>query len=293
MEKSVNNEGVNMIRSVELNNFSFGGNQLVIMAGPCVIEEHSSIVFKTAEKLKEVTEKIGLPFIFKASYDKANRSSIDSYRGVGMERGLEILYQVKKEFDVPLVTDIHKEEEARIAGEIVDVLQIQAFLCRQTDILVAAAKTGKIVNIKKGQFLAPQQIDHSAKKVIKSGNDRVVITERGASFGYNNLVSDMRAIPIIQSLGYPVIFDATHSVQLPGAGGDYTTGKREFVEILARSAVAAGANALFFEIHPNPDLAPCDGANMINLNKAYDLFSTCRDIFEAVNKSPDPVGNLS
>lgn len=293
MEKSVNNEGVNMIRSVELNNFSFGGNQLVIMACPCVIEEHSSIVFKTAEKLKEVTEKIGLPFIFKASYDKANRSSIDSYRGVGMERGLEILYQVKKEFDVPLVTDIHKEEEARIAGEIVDVLQIPAFLCRQTDILVAAAKTGKIVNIKKGQFLAPQQIDHSAKKVIKSGNDRVVITERGASFGYNNLVSDMRAIPIIQSLGYPVIFDATHSVQLPGAGGDYTTGQREFVEILARSAVAAGANALFFEIHPNPDLAPCDGANMINLNKAYDLFSTCRDIFEAVNKSPDPVGNLS
>lgn len=272
------------INEVKLNNFSIGGFKMVVMAGPCVIEDDESIVFKTAEKLKEITSKLDLPYIFKASYDKANRTSLDSYRGVGIEKGLKILAQIKKEFDLPIVTDIHSADEAKIAAEVADVIQIPAFLCRQTDILVAAAKTGKIINIKKGQFLAPQQIDNSAKKVINSGNNQVVIIERGFSFGYNNLVSDMRAIPIVKNLGYPVIFDGTHSVQLPGSGGTHTAGQREFVETLSRSATAAGASGLFLEIHPDPDSAPCDGPNMISLDKAYDLLSTCKEIFEIVNK---------
>lgn len=273
-----------MIKEVGLNKFSIGGNELVIMAGPCVIEEDESIIFKTAEKLKEITLKLDIPYIFKSSYDKANRTSINSYRGVGIERGLELLARIKKEFDLPIVTDIHHPEEAAITAEVADILQIPAFLSRQTDILVAAAKTGKIINIKKGQFLAPQQIGNSAKKVVQSGNDKVVIVERGSSFGYGNLVSDMRAIPIIQNLGYPVIFDATHSVQLPGSAGDSTAGERQFVPVLAKAAVAAGCNGLFMEIHPDPDNAPCDGPNMIALKDAYDLFSVCKDIFQIVNK---------
>ena len=222
--KSFSYEGDELIKEVKLNNFAIGGSSMVILAGPCVIEDDTSIVFRTAEKLKEIAVKLELPYVFKASYDKANRTSIDSYRGVGIEKGLEILAQVKKEFDLPIVTDIHLPEEAQIAAEVADILQIPAFLSRQTDILVAAAKTGKIVNIKKGQFLAPQQMANSAKKVIDSGNDRVVLTDRGSCFGYGNLVSDMRAIPIMQNLGYPVIFDATHSVQLPGSGGTHTSG---------------------------------------------------------------------
>ena len=266
------------------NNFFIGGNKPVIMAGPCVIEEDESILFKTAEKLKEITQKLDIPYIFKASYDKANRTSLDSYRGVGLEEGLKLLAKIKEEFDLPIVTDIHHPDDAAIVAEVADVLQIPAFLSRQTDILVAAAKTGKIINIKKGQFLAPRQIENSAKKVIKSGNDRVVIIERGTTFGYGNLVSDMRAIPIIQNLGYPVIFDATHSVQLPGGAGDSTTGERQFVSTLAKAAIAAGCNGLFMEIHPDPDNAPCDGPNMIPLDKAYDLLSVCKEIFEVVNR---------
>ncbi len=273
-----------MLNQVKLNDFFIGGNKLVIMAGPCVIEHDESILFKTAEKLKEITEKLGLPYVFKASYDKANRTSIDSYRGVGIEKGLELLAKIKKEFNLPIVTDIHHPEQAAVAAEVVDVLQIPAFLSRQTDILVAAAKTGKVINIKKGQFLAPNQIQNSAKKVIKSGNNRVVIVERGTTFGYGNLVSDMRAIPIIQNLGYPVVFDATHSVQLPGGAGDSTTGERQFVSTLAKSAVAAGCKGLFMEIHPDPDNALCDGPNMIALNQAYDLLSICKEIFEVVSK---------
>lgn len=276
-------KGKELLKQVKLNNFSIGSNKLVIMAGPCVIEEDESILLKTAEKLKEITEKLGLPYIFKASYDKANRTSIDSYRGVGIEKGLKTLAKIKKEFNLPIVTDIHHPEEASIVAEVADVLQIPAFLSRQTDILVAAAKTGKVINIKKGQFLAPKQIDNSAKKVIKSGNDKVVIIERGTTFGYGNLVSDMRAIPIIQNLGYPVIFDATHSVQLPGGAGDSTAGERQFVSTLAKSAVAAGCSGLFMEIHPDPDNAPCDGPNMIPLDKAYDLLSVCKEIFDIVN----------
>lgn len=272
------------VNKINLGKFSIGEAKLVIMAGPCAIEDDLTILFKTAEKLKEITTKLDLPFIFKSSYDKANRTSINSYRGIGITKGLEALAEVKKQFNVPIITDFHTIEEAPVAAEVADVLQVPAFLCRQTDFLIAAAKTNKIINIKKGQFMSPAQIDHSAKKVIESGNNQVVITERGVSFGYNNLVSDMRAIPIIQNFGYPVIFDATHSVQLPGGAGTASSGQREFVETLARSAVAAGANGLFMEIHPDPDKAPCDGANMIPLDKAYDVLSVCKEIFEVVNK---------
>ena len=271
------------MKTIMLNNFEIGGNNLTIFAGPCAIES-KDVVFKTAEKLKTVCKDLGINYIFKASYDKANRSSIKSFRGPGLEKGLEILAEVKKEFDLPIVTDIHKEEEAKAAAEVADVLQIPAFLCRQTDLLVAAAKTEKIVNIKKGQFLAPSQMKSIAQKVIDSGNDKILITERGTTFGYNNLVSDMRGIKIIQDMGYPVVFDATHSVQLPGGAGDSSGGEREFAPLLAKSAVAAGAKCLFFEVHPEPDKALCDGANMIPLNEAYDLFKILNEIFKVVNK---------
>ena len=259
-----------------------GGDQLIVIAGPCVIEDDSTPMFKTAERLKAITSALALPYIFKASFDKANRSSLSAYRGVGLERGLRVLEEIKRQFDAPIVTDIHSPEEAAQAAEVADMLQIPAFLCRQTDLLVAAANTGKIVNIKKGQFLAPRDIKNCAEKVIESGNDRVVITERGASFGYGNLVSDMRAIPIMQGFGYPVIFDATHSVQLPGGAGAASSGERQFVETLARAAVAAGANGLFLEVHPDPDHAPCDGPNMITPEMAHDLLRVCKEIFTIV-----------
>jgi 2-dehydro-3-deoxyphosphooctonate aldolase (KDO 8-P synthase) len=271
------------LKKVKLNNFEFGGDKLAIIAGPCAIESRD-VVFQTAEKLKEITQELDIPFVFKASYDKANRTSIESFRGPGMEKGLEILAEVKKEFDVPILTDIHTPYDAAPVGEVVDVLQIPAFLSRQTDILVEAAKTGKIVNIKKGQFLSPDQVFLSAQKVIKSGNSQVLITERGSSFGYGNLVVDMRSIYITQQEGYPVVFDATHSVQLPGGGGTCSSGDRRFVEPLSNAAVAAGAGSLFFEVHPNPDKALCDGPNMISLSDAKRIFAKNKDIFEALRK---------
>ena len=272
------------IHNIQLHDFLIGGNQLVIIAGPCVIEEDASIIFRTAERLKRLTEDLRLPYIFKASYDKANRSSLSSYRGVGLEKGLDVLDEVKIRFQLPILTDVHSPAEARMAAEVVDILQIPAFLCRQTDLLIAAAKTGKIVNVKKGQFLAPGDIDYCARKVTESGNRNVLVTERGFTFGYGNLVSDMRAIPIMQSFGYPVIFDATHSVQLPGGAGGASSGERQFVGTLAKSAVAAGANGLFLEIHPNPDQAPCDGPNMISPEQANPIFRVCRDIFSLVHE---------
>lgn len=271
-----------MLNKVNLRNFEIGGDKLTILAGPCAIET-KDILFKTAEYLKKTTEELNINFVFKSSYDKANRSSINSYRGLGMEKGLELLSEVKKEFNVPIVTDIHNPEEAAIAAEVADIIQIPAFLCRQTDLLVAAAKTNKIINIKKGQFLAPQQMKSIANKVKESGNNKITITDRGVTFGYNNLVSDMRAIPIIQEMGYPVIFDATHSVQLPGGCGESSGGERKFVPVLAKSAVAAGANGLFFEVHPNPDKALCDGPNMVNFEQAKEIFKTCNEIFKIVN----------
>jgi len=270
------------MKTIALNNFEIGKDKLTILAGPCAIES-KDICFRTAQKLQEITSKLNINYVFKASYDKANRSSLNSYRGLGIEKGLEILSDVKKEFGLPIVTDIHKEEEAALAKEVADIIQIPAFLCRQTDLLVAAAKTGRIINIKKGQFLAPNQIKSIAKKVIDSGNDKILITERGTTFGYNNLVSDMRAIKIIQDMGYPVVFDATHSVQLPGGNGSSSSGEREFAPLLAKSAIAAGAKCLFFEIHPEPDKALCDGANMIPLDEAYDLFKVLGELFRVVN----------
>ncbi len=266
---------------LKLNNFEIGGNKLTILAGPCAIES-LDIMRETAEGLKKITEKLGINYVFKSSFDKANRSSITSYRGLGMEKGLELLAKIKAEFELPIVTDIHTPDQAAVAAEVADILQIPAFLCRQTDLLVAAAKTGKIVNIKKGQFLAPQQMKPLVKKVEEAGNNQIMLTDRGVSFGYNNLVSDFRAIPIMKELGYPVVFDATHSVQMPGSNGDSTGGDRRFVPVLAKAAMAAGADVLFFEIHPNPDKALCDGPNMLFLKDAEKVFAKCKAIFEIV-----------
>ena len=267
---------------IRLNDVIIGSEKLTILAGPCAIES-KEIMFKTAEGLKKITEKLGINYVFKSSFDKANRSSIKSYRGLGIEKGLELLSEVKKEFEVPIVTDIHEPYQAEIAAEVADILQIPAFLCRQTDLLVAAAKTGKIVNIKKGQFLSPYQMKPLIQKVEESGNKNILLTDRGVTFGYNNLVSDMRAIVIMQELGYPVIFDATHSVQLPGGLGDSTGGERKFVPVLANAAVASGAKGLFFEIHPDPDKALCDGANMLALSDAQKVFAQCLEIFNIIN----------
>ena len=267
--------------ALKLKNFVIGENKLTVLAGPCAIET-LDIMRETAEGLKKVCEKLDINYVFKSSFDKANRSSIDSYRGLGLEKGLEYLSVIKKEFDVPIVTDIHLPEQAALAAEVADIIQIPAFLCRQTDLLVAAAKTGKIVNIKKGQFLAPQQMKSLVKKVEDSGNHNIMLTDRGVTFGYNNLVSDFRAIPIMKEFGYPVVFDATHSVQMPGSNGDSTGGDRRFVPVLANAAMAAGADVLFFEIHPDPDKALCDGPNMLYLKDAEKVFTKCKAIFEII-----------
>jgi len=269
--------------SIKLNDFTIGENKLTLLAGPCAIESQS-ILDETAEELKKICAKLDINYVFKSSFDKANRSSINSFRGPGMEKGLEMLMSVKSRFNVPIVTDIHTPNQAEPVSKIADILQIPAFLCRQTDLLVAAAKTGRIVNIKKGQFLAPQQMKSIAQKVKDSGNDKIMLTDRGTTFGYNNLVTDFRAIPIMKEFGYPVVFDATHSVQMPGSNGDSTGGDRRFVPLLAKAAMAAGADVLFFEIHPEPDKALCDGPNMLYLKDAEKVFSVCKEIFEVVRK---------
>lgn len=269
------------VKKVKLNNFEIGGDKLTIFAGPCVIE-NQDLLYEVAETLKDVTQELGINYVFKSSFDKANRSSMSGFRGLGMEEGLKMLANVKEKFEVPIVTDIHLPDEAQPVSEVADILQIPAFLCRQTDLLLSAGKTGKIVNIKKGQFLAPQQMKPLTKKVESTGNTNILLTERGTTFGYNNLVVDMRGLRIMQECGYPVVFDATHSVQLPGANGESTGGDRTFVPLLARSAVAAGVNALFFEIHPNPDKALCDGPNMLALKDVKNVFKMCKEIFDLV-----------
>lgn len=268
---------------LKLKDFEIGNNKLTILAGPCAAES-LDILRKTADGLKRACEKLNINYVFKSSFDKANRSSITSYRGPGLEKGLEMLSAIKKEFDLPIVTDIHLPEQAAVVAEVADILQIPAFLCRQTDLLVAAAKTGKIVNIKKGQFLAPQQMGTLVKKVEDAGNHQIMLTDRGATFGYGNLVVDFRAVPIMKEFGYPVVFDATHSVQMPGSNGDSTGGDRRFVPTLANAAMAAGADVLFFEVHPEPDKALCDGPNMLALSDAEKVFSKCKEIFEVVRK---------
>ncbi len=235
---------------------------LFLFAGPCVIESEA-LCLDIANRLARLGKQLNIPFVFKASYDKANRSSAQSFRGPGIEAGLKILDRVKTKYDIPILTDVHSESDAALAGSLVDVIQIPAFLSRQTDLLHAAAKTGRIVNVKKGQFASPTEMRNVVNKLHRFGNQQVILTERGNSFGYNNLVADMRSIPIMQTLGCPVVFDATHSVQLPGAGGDKSSGQREFAPILAKSAVAAGTNGLFIETHPKPDDALSDGPNMI------------------------------
>jgi 2-dehydro-3-deoxyphosphooctonate aldolase (KDO 8-P synthase) len=240
------------------------GHPLALIGGPCAIEGES-FMLDVASRLRDITAKAAVPFIFKSSYDKANRTSIYSYRGPGLQKGLEILQKIKDAVGVPVLSDVHAVEEVKPAAEVLDVLQIPAFLCRQTDLVVAAARTGKPVNVKKGQFLASWDTMNIVEKVRSVGNDQVLLTERGASFGYNNLVVDMRSLVVMRSFDVPVVFDATHSVQLPGGAGTTSSGQREFVPHLARAAVATGCDALFMEIHPDPDHAPSDGPNMLRL----------------------------
>ena len=254
---------------------------LFLIAGPCVIESEK-LCFQVAAAMQKTCGKLGVNYIFKASYDKANRSSGKSFRGPGIKEGLSVLAKIRTEFEVPILTDIHTEEQVRLAAEVADVLQIPAFLCRQTDLINAAVRTGKIVNIKKGQFLSPQELGQVAKKATAAGGKKILLTERGTTFGYNNLVADMRSIPIMRSFGFPVVFDATHSVQLPGGGGDRSGGQREFAPVLARAAIAAGANGLFIETHPNPDQSLSDGPNMIPLAEMPKIISSFLKVFAAV-----------
>lgn len=246
---------------------------LSIIAGPCQMEsrEHA---YEMAGSLKEMTDKLGIGLVYKSSFDKANRTSLKGQRGIGLEKALEVFTDLKKDFGFPVLTDVHTEEQCAVVGEVVDVLQIPAFLCRQTDLLIAAANTGRVVNIKKGQFLAPWDMKNVMAKVVESGNPNVMLTERGASFGYNTLVSDMRSLPIMAGLGAPVIFDATHSVQQPGGQGDTSGGQREFVETLARAAVAVGVAGVFIETHQDPDNAPSDGPNMVAIKDMPRLLET-------------------
>jgi len=253
---------------------------MVFIAGPCVIE-NKELCFTVAEKLKELSQKYNLDFYFKASFDKANRTSIHSYRGPGLEAGLDILNEVKNKFNVKIATDIHEPYQAKIAAEVTDIIQIPAFLCRQTDLLIAAAKTNKIINVKKAQFLAPWDMKNVVTKLEESGNSNIMLCERGTTFGYNQLIVDMTSIPQMQKFGYPVIFDATHSVQKPGGNGSTTSGNREYVEGLACAAMAMGANGLFMETHPNPDAALSDGPNMVyieNVDKILQKIMAIRSI---------------
>ncbi len=252
-----------------------------LIAGPCVIENYDT-TFLVANHLKKVTDKLGIPFIFKASFDKANRSSIQSFRGPGFDKGLDILSSIKTDLEIAVISDIHLPDQAKKAARVLDIIQIPAFLCRQTDLIVAACNTGKPVNIKKGQFLAPLECQNILNKAKESGNTNICITERGSSFGYNNLVVDFRAIPIIKNLGVPIIFDATHSVQLPGGATDSSAGERQFVPTLAKAAIAAGADGLFIETHPDPEKALCDGPNSMPLYDMEALLSTLLAVKKAV-----------
>ncbi|WP_295733485.1 3-deoxy-8-phosphooctulonate synthase [uncultured Bartonella sp.] len=260
--------------TVTVGNVKFSNSApLSIIAGPCQMEsrEHA---FDMAGKIKEITEKLGIGFVYKSSFDKANRTSLNSKRGIGLEKAMDVFDDLKREFHIPVLTDIHTEEQCAIVAPHVDVLQIPAFLCRQTDLLVAAAKTGRVINVKKGQFLAPWDMKNVLAKITESGNPNVMACERGVSFGYNTLISDMRALPIMAQFGSPVIFDATHSVQQPGGQGTSSGGQREFVETLARAAVAVGVAGVFLETHQDPDHAPSDGPNMVKLENLPHLLET-------------------
>lgn len=261
-----------------------GGNPLVLIAGPCVIESYENTII-TAERLKEITSKLSIPLIFKSSYDKANRTSLRSYRGPGLSEGIGILNEVKNKVGIPVLSDIHRFEEIDEASQVLDVLQIPAFLCRQTDFIIKTAKTGKVINLKKGQFLAPWDMKNIIEKVESVGNKNILLTERGTSFGYNNLIADMRSLPIMREFGYPVVFDATHSIQLPGGKGRASDGQREFIPHISRAAVAAGIDAIFMEVHEDPDRALCDGPNSINLDFLPELLMQIKKIDNIVKEN--------
>jgi len=265
-------------KRVKVGNIEIGaGRPLAVIAGPCVIESRESAL-KHASLLKEAADRVGVPYIFKSSYDKANRSSVNSYRGPGLGKGLEILAEVKQKIGVPILTDVHEREQVASVREVADVLQIPAFLCRQTDFVVAVAQSGKVVNVKKGQFLAPWDIGNIIDKILSANNDQILLTERGASFGYNNLVSDMRSLVVMRELGYPVVFDATHSLQLPGGLGKASGGERKYIGPLARAGVAVGVDALFMEVHENPDQALSDGPNSLPLGEFEGVLRIVKEI---------------
>ena len=267
------------VKPFKVGSVEVGGGELFLIAGPCIVESESHAL-KMAHAIRSITERVGVPYIFKSSYDKANRSSGDSYRGPGLEAGLKILADVKKQVGVPILTDVHEIEQVGAAKEIADVLQIPAFLCRQTDFVIAVARSGRVVNVKKGQFLAPWDIGNVLEKILATGNQQVLLTERGVSFGYNNLVSDMRSLVIMRELGYPVVFDATHSLQLPGGLGKASGGDRKYIAPLARAGVAAGVDALFLEVHEDPDRALSDGPNSLPLGQFEGLLRVVKRLDE-------------
>ena len=270
------------MNKVQIADFSIGGGEpLALLAGPCVLEDLDRCLY-IGRTIKEIACRLGMPYVFKASYDKANRSAFNSFRGPGLEKGIEMLKEIKRQLNVPIVTDVHETCQVEKAAEVADILQIPAFLCRQTDLLYAAAQTGRVVNVKKGQFMAPADMRNVVDKLLEGGCSRIMLTERGASFGYNNLVVDMRSFPIMRSFGYPVVFDATHSVQMPGGAGTHSSGKREYVPYLTRAAVGAGVDALFLEVHDNPDEALSDGPNMVYLDKLEEILKDALAINEIV-----------
>ena len=274
-----------MVRKIRVSNIVFGQKKtFVFISGPCVIESERSALYH-AERLVDVSGSLNIPFIYKSSYDKANRSSLYSYRGPGLLRGLAILQKIKKKYNIPILSDVHSVEEIRVAKDVLDIIQIPAFLCRQTDIVLNAARTGKVINVKKGQFLSPWEVSNIIEKITSQGNNNIVITERGFSFGYNNLVNDFRSIPIIHQMGYPVVFDATHSVQMPGGIGHASGGRREFIPVLSKCAIAAGADALFIEVHRNPSQAKCDGPNSLPLRELKSLLKVLCAIKKAIKNS--------
>ncbi len=272
-------------KKIQLEKITIGGNApFVLIAGPCVVEGEDT-TFKIAEAIQRITGRQEIPFIFKASYDKANRTSVSSFRGLGIRRALAILEKIKEKLNVPLLSDVHSVEEISMSAKVLDVLQIPAFLCRQTDLLLAIGETGKIVNIKKGQFLAPWDVKEIVKKIESVGNRKILLTERGSSFGYNNLVTDFRSLSIMRQTGYPVVLDASHSVQQPGGLGSASGGNREFIPLLSRCGVAAGCDAIFLEVHPNPKKALSDGPNMLPLDKLESLLVDLKAIDAIVKNS--------
>ena len=263
---------------IKINNVAIGGDgPLAVIAGPCVIESKESAL-RHAAALKERADRVGVPYIFKSSYDKANRSSAKSFRGLGLDKGLAILAEIKQKIGVPVLTDVHETDQVAAVKEVADILQIPAFLCRQTDFVVAVAQSGKVVNVKKGQFLAPWDMRNVIDKIVATGNQQILVTERGASFGYNNLVSDMRSLVVMREMGYPVVFDATHSLQLPGGMGNASGGERKYIPALSRAGVAAGIDALFMEVHENPDQALSDGPNSLALENFEALIRKVKEI---------------